>query len=101
MAIKLKTKFKQLTSINYSKLKNPMFTEFKLYLIEDKSKYITLQRQGWCELCDDNGKFLGDEFLIKIPEKNVSMEILIPEDETLIIMPTGNEIYGFEINRDI
>ena len=100
MAIKFKTKVKQLTSINYSKLKNPMFTEFKLYLIEDKNKYITLQRTEWCELCDDNGKFLGDEFLIKIPEKNVSMEILIPENETSFIIPTENEIYGFKINYD-
>ena len=99
--IKLKTKCKYLTTINYSKLKNAMFTEFKLYLTEDKSKYITLQRTGWFELRDDNGKFLGDEFIIKIPEKNIDMEILIQPNDPLFTIPIGKEIYGFKINYDM
>ena len=100
MAIKIKTKCKYLNSINYSKLKNCMFKEFKAYLPEDKSKYITFLRTGWYELCDDNGKFLGDEFIIQIPEKNLDMEIFIPENEPLFTFPIGNKIYGFEINYD-
>ena len=101
MAIKLKTKCKYLNSINYSKLKNCMFKEFNAHLPESKSKYITFQRTGWYELCDDNGKFLGDEFIIQIPEKNIDMEIFIPENEPLFTFPIGNKIYGFEINYDM
>ena len=100
--IKIKTKCKYLNSINYSKLKNCMFKEFKAYLTEDKSKYITLQRSGCVEQYDDNGNFQGDEFIINIPEKNIKdTEIYIPANSPLFTIQIGNEIYGFEINYDM
>lgn len=100
--IKLKTKCKYLNPINYSELKNPMFTEFKAYLTEDKSKYITLQRTGWIKQCDDNDNFLGDEFIINIPEKNMKgTEIFIPKNSPLFTLQIGKEIYGFKINYDM
>lgn len=103
MAIKFKTKCKYLNPISYSKLKNPMFTEFKAYLTEDKSKYITLQRTAWFEQCDDNGKFIGDKFIINIPYKNIDIEteIFIPANASSFTIPIGKEIYGFKINYDM
>ena len=101
MAIQIKTKCKYLNPINYSKLKNAMFTEFKAYLTEDKSKYIMLQRSGCVEQYDDNGNFQGDEFIINIPEKNIKdTEIFIPAESPLFTIQIGNEIYGFEIKYD-
>ena len=99
MAIKLKTKCKYLNPINFSKLKNAMFTKFKIYSPEDKSKYITLQRTACVKQYDDNGKFLGDEFKINIPEKNVDMKIFIPTNKTLFTIQIGNDIYGFKIDN--
>ena len=93
--IKFKTKVNYLKSLNQSKLKNCMF---KAYLTEDKSKYITLQRTACVKQYDDNGKFLGDEFKINIPEKNVDMKIFIPENKTLFTIQIGNDIYGFKID---
>ena len=98
MAIQIKTKCKYLNPINYSKLKNTMFTEFKAQLTEDKSKYINLQRTACVKQYDDNGNFLGDEFKIKIPEKNVDMKIFIPTNKTLFTIQIGNDIYGFKID---
>ena len=99
MAIKIKTKCKYLNPINYSKLKNAMFTEFKAYLTEDKSKYINLQRTACVKQYDDNGKFLGDEFIINIPEKNIKdTKIFIPANKTLFTIEIGNDIYGFKID---
>lgn len=101
MAIKIKTKCKYLNSINYSVLKNAMFIEFKAYLTEDKSKYITLYRTACIEQCDDNGKYLGDKFMIKILEKDMSIELFIPAEAPLFTIQIGKEIYGFKINYDI
>ena len=101
MAIKFKTKVNQLTSINYSKLKNPMFREFKIYSPKDNSKYITLQRASCVEHYDDNDNFLGSEFLVNIPEKNMkATEIFIPVNAPLFTLQIGKEIYGFKINYD-
>ena len=99
--IKFKTKVNYLKSLNYSKLKNCMFKEFKAYLTEDKSKYITLQRTSCVKQYDDNGKFLGDEFKIKIPEKNLDIIIFIPENKTLFTIQIGNDIYCFKIDYDM
>ena len=79
MAIQIKTKCKYLNPINYS-------------------KYINLQRTACVKQYDDNGKFLGDEFKIKIPEKNVDMKIFIPTNKTLFTIQIGNDIYGFKID---
>lgn len=75
-----------------------MFTEFKIYSPEDNSKYITLQRTGWIEQYDDNGKFLGDEFTVKILEKDRETELFIPAEAPLTTIQIGNEIYGFKID---
>lgn len=80
---------------------NFIITEFKVYLTKDKNNYITLVRTGYSELRDDDGKYLGDEFIIKILEKDISFEFFIPQNETSFIIPIGGEIYGFKINYDI
>lgn len=99
--IKLKTKVNYLKSLNLSKLKNCMSKQLKAYLTEDESKYITLQRTACVKQYDDNGKFLGDEFKINIPDKNVDMKIFIPTDKTLFTIQMGNYIYGFKIDHDM
>lgn len=99
--IKFKTKVNYLKSLNYSKLKNCMSKQLKVYLTEDESKYITLQRTACVKQYDDNGKFLGDEFKINIPDKNVDMKIFVPEDKTLFTIQIGNYIYGFKIDYDM
>ena len=99
--IKFKTTVNYLKSLNYSKLKNCMFKYFKVYLTEDKSKYITLQRTACVKQYDDNGEFLGDEFKIKIPEKNVDMIIFIPVNKTVFTIQIGNDIYILKIDYDM
>lgn len=96
--IKFKLGVKYWNSINFCDF---LTTEFKAYLTEDKSKYITLVTTSWVEQRDDNGKKLGDVFTIMILEKDIAFELFIPQNEPFFTFQIGKEIYGFKINYDI